>query len=132
MRSRPRVVDARPSSVVAWTAGETLAGDEIVLPAAAHVTSRGDVQQRRSHYALVCQRDVPLALGCLGVVDARALVNLLSGNPVGASQVTAVVKHHRGTFGGPEYSISFRATLVEPYFIRLRNPVAPVAFRTAA
>jgi hypothetical protein len=51
-----------------------------------------------------------------------ALRNLLSGNPIGASQVTAVVKRTDGIDDGPAYCVAMRARLIAPYFIRLRDP----------
>jgi len=62
-----------------------------------------------------------------GNVRFADLRNLLSGSALGASQVTAVVENLAGRDGGgTEYAVALRASLVAPYFLRLRDPV-PVA-----
>jgi hypothetical protein len=124
IKSRPRPVDVRPPAVVAWTAGETLSGRRIVLPPTVRVTSRGDSSAQSPHYALVCSSEQPLTVANLGRLEFAALRNLLSGNRVGASQVTAVVRYlDDRAAGGLEYPVALRARLVAPYFIRLRQPV---------
>jgi hypothetical protein len=124
IKSRPRYVDARPSSIVAWTAGETLFGERIVLPPAVRVTSRVDLSVPHPHYALVCASQHPLVLADLGHLTFGALRNLLSGNAVGASQVTAIVRYiDYSAAGGLHYPVALRANLVPPYFLRLHDPV---------
>jgi hypothetical protein len=71
------------------------------------------------HYALVCHRQQPLALEDEGTVDVGSLVNLLSGNRVGASQVTSVVRQVRTAARPLLYPVALRARLVAPYFVRL-------------
>lgn len=121
MRGRPRPADANPEEVVVWRSGTTLSGEEHVLPPTVLVTSRGSLTKLRPHYALVCHRQHPLALSDEGSVEVGRLVNLLSGSAVGASQVTAIVKH-RATPSrrDPVYPVAFRASLVTPYFVRLQ------------
>ena len=46
-----------------------------------------------------------------------------SGNTLGASQVTAVVERAADYNGGRLYVVALRAHLVDPYFIRLTDPV---------
>lgn len=120
---RPREVDTNPKQVVAWTIGETPAGRLVELPGTIRVTSHGG---RRVHYALVCASDEPLALADLGRLQLQSLRNLRSGNPVGASQVTAVVRDI-GREGVGQYLVAMRVWLVPPYFLRLREPVAIAA-----
>jgi hypothetical protein len=118
IQSRPRAVDVRPSSVVVWRAGVTLDGDHISLPSAARVTSR---QSRSPHYALVCRSERPLNPGDHGVIAFGSLRNLQSGNPLGASQVTAVVER-TAVPRGRKYVVALRSTLAPPYFVRLVDP----------
>ena len=117
------MVDVAPSRVVVWTAAETSFGDRFELPPAVRVTSRqGDSE--RPHYALVCASSAPLELAELGLLDFSALRNLLSGNRLGASQVTAVVSRlDPPPVPGVEYPVALRAALVAPYFVRLREPL---------
>lgn len=123
IKGRPRAVDVLPRRVVAWTVGETLSGGHFELPGTIRVMSRGDRTAATAHYALVCRLDEPLTLSDFGRLEFHALRNLLSGNPVGASQVTAVVRHLSKGVGG-DYQVAIRAQLVAPYFVRLREPVA--------
>jgi hypothetical protein len=61
----------------------------------------------------------------LGTLDVGELQNLLSGRPVGASQVTAVVRHAaRGGTRIRAYRAILRASLEPPFFVRLRSPVS--------
>ena len=119
MRSRPRALDVAPDAVVRWRAAETLAGERVELPTAVCVTSRAG---RSAHYALVCASALPLTPNELGRVRFGGLRNLRSGNPLGASQVTAVVKCVDDARGA-EYVVTLRASLAAPYFVRLRDPV---------
>jgi len=126
IRSSPKAIDAAPESVVAWTRGETDDGKIFSLPRFSLVTSRQNLSSpKTTHYALVCFSGTPLTL-CETpyTLEFDALRNFLSGNPVGASQVTAVV--HRDdtvpTQGG-KYRVALRARLIPPFFIRLREPI---------
>jgi hypothetical protein len=122
IKSRPRPQDAAPACIVRWLSAEGLTGELFDLPSETCVTSRWDPGRRGgSHYALACFSDEPLEVGDAGQLRFRALRNLRSGTPLGASQVTAVV--HRDDVGdGTEYTVALRATLVAPYFVRLRHP----------
>jgi hypothetical protein len=53
------------------------------------------------------------------------LRNLVSGHPVGASQVTAVVERVADDLETQNgmYVVRLRARLVEPYFVRLVEPI---------
>ena len=122
IRSAPRKADVAPSKVVMWMAARTMDDDHYDLPAGSLVTSRFS---RRPHYALVCASDGPLEPDFDGErFSFSALRNLLTGKPVGVSQVTAVVRHvgevQRET--GPIYVAALRARLVPPYFVRLVEP----------
>ena len=122
--SPPRHVDVSPGHVVRWWAGEGLFGGSTLLPEHACVTSRWNPQRPdAARYALVCGSDEPLRLEDHGELCFGSLRNICSGAPIGASQVTAVVRrdpvpHDRGR----AYRVALRASLVEPYLLRLSSP----------
>jgi len=96
------------------------------MPEQALVISRYDpAAPRTAHYALVCYSQRPLDSSSTGrQITLGALRNLLTGRPVGTSQVTAVVEYdaereHRP----PVYEVTIEAELVAPYFIRLQDPI---------
>lgn len=120
IKSRPRADDVDPPAVVRWECGVTPTGERMRLPLAARVTSR---QSKGPHYALVCASDDPLCIADLGRLRFGALRNLISGRELGASQVTAVVERLLDSETGREYAVAFRSHLVEPYFVRLVDPV---------
>jgi hypothetical protein len=131
IKSPARNEDAAPASVVAWTTGEGLFGELFQLPARSLVTSRHDLSRpRNSHYALVCFSKEPLRLSNdHGSINVHSLRNLLTGRPVGASQVTAVVERETCTVApNASYAVSIRAQLVYPFLIRLQDPI-PVSAR---
>ncbi len=122
--SKPREGDVAPSSIVAWSSGETSDGFRFALPRGVRVTSRADRASTSPRYALVCASAESLEMSDFGSLRFRTLRNLRSGNPLGASQVTAVVERGGDTpVGGPEYTVTLRAALVPPYAVRLRDPV---------
>lgn len=127
IKSAPRPADSAPQSVAAWRSAETLEGEPFQLPAFSLVTSRydPDASGRESRYALVCSSATPLQEPqCDEEIVLSSLRNLVSGRPVGSSQVTAVVyKLDEQTVGLTKYRIHIRAMLTYPYFIRLRDPL---------
>jgi hypothetical protein len=127
IRTAPRPQDASPSSVVAWTAAETLSGDRYQLPRQCLITSRFDPENPRSrHYALVCRRTSSVKQESERErIEFSQLKNLLTGRAVGASQVTAVVRvdTNARTATVNSYEVAFRAELAAPYFIVLQAPV---------
>ena len=126
IKTRPRVVDTAPSHVARWGGGRGLSGEWVDLPDAACVTSRWDpLRPGAARYALVCQSDRPLELGFHGELRFDQLCNLRSGAPVGASQVTAVVRHTKRRMAmarGRSYPVALRARIVWPYLIKLASP----------
>lgn len=127
MISSAKVADVNPSRVVRWTRARDMNGDWWPMPLASRVTSRGSTGHRdkTTHYALVCKSDQPLTSA-----DARpsalafdALSNLESGNRLGFSQVTSVVKMNGNCRNGRHYDIGFVAELAFPYFVELHSPV---------
>lgn len=126
MKGTPKSIDVKPEAVVAWTSGETLYGDFFTLPSCSLVTSRSNpATPKHSHYALVCHSDNPLSpSGLAGQVSISQIRNILTGRPVGASQVTAVVQQaSSGAEDSSAYPVTVRAKLVAPYFVRLREHV---------
>jgi hypothetical protein len=121
IRSQPRTVDVHPPALTRWHGAITVAGDRIMLPSAVRILSSRSHTQR---YALVCASEHPLRPADCGRLDFGALRNLVSGNRVGASQVTAVVERLPNRTEGPEYAVALRAQLVPPYFVRLTHPEA--------
>jgi hypothetical protein len=126
IKGPPRPEDVRPASVVAWTRAQALDGTVFPVPPRCLVLSRGDTAlPKRVHYALVCYSPTSLLeRPSDGRLYFEALRNLLTGSPVGASQVTAVVKMERSVSEqGRAYDIALSAQLVPPYFVRLLEPV---------
>jgi len=127
IRSAPRKQDVAPASVVIWTAGRTQAGDWYDLPTGSVVTSGMSNGSRASRrYALVCESSGPLRVE---VGDQRLsfshVRNLLTDRPLGASQVTAVVRLREGgkASGSGGYPVAMRANLVYPYVVELVDPL---------
>jgi hypothetical protein len=124
IRSPPREVDVNPSAVIAWRTGRDLEGSPCRLPDWSTVTSRSCPQGRR-RYALVCYSAGQLELRSSPPLIALGhLENLLTGKPVGASQVTAVVRRHRReSVETPKYAVAIRTRLVHPFLIELHDPI---------
>jgi hypothetical protein len=126
IRSKPRLEDVTPASTVVWTVGRDLSGVPCPLPSASVVTSRYSSTGTRAqrHYALVCHSENPLAIAMSApVINFGLLRNLLSNNVVGASQVTAVVRHEEhATPSRLSYLVAMRFRLVAPYLIELFEP----------
>jgi hypothetical protein len=127
IKSRPRMQDVEPPLVVAWTTAIALDGSPYQMPDQALVVSRYDpLAPRTAHYALACHSlsplDSPLSAKPIAL---DALRNLLTGRPVGTSQVTAVVERVAHTaLDSLTYQVAMEAELVPPYFVELRNPIA--------
>lgn len=126
IKSAAREEDRAPASIAAWTSARDLSGGPFALPATSLVTSRFDpAGTRTTHYALVCFSDESLTPSSSGERIAFSGVrNLLTGRPVGASQVTAVVTcKSDATVGKTAYEVLLRVRLVYPYLLELRQPM---------
>jgi len=129
MRAKAKAIDFAPARVAVWRRARGIDGREWDMPRGSTVTSRGDNSggiAKRSHYALVCRSDTPLTDSPATDVQLRfgSICNLLSGSPLGYSQVTSVVGYREcHGDGGPLYAIGFRAQLVYPYLVELFDPV---------
>lgn len=125
IRSSPKPADVFPTAVHVWTAGLDLDGRPWRLPEWSVVTSRAsDGPRQRHHYALVCFSDAPLTISSAPIMFPMAsLENLVTTNKIGASQVTAIVRHRPAlNAAGPHYPASLRTRLVAPYLVQLCDP----------
>jgi len=126
MLSPPKKRDTAPDVVWLWDSWETK-NDRGRIPLNVLVT--GGSGPVRSHYALVCRSDVPLRLQDHGVFDPKQCWTYKSRNNKGnekvpgPSQVTSLLwdrqplRHKAG-----EYRAGFRATLIQPWAVKLTNP----------
>lgn len=135
MRTKPKAIDSAPSIVVAWRNARTLNGINWTIPRGSTVFSRGGTaigSTKRTHYALVCHSDGPISAAHLpDQIRFGELVNLVSGSPLGFSQVTSVVqREHNDSNDGPAYPIGFYASLIYPYFVELSYPAIVSGERT--
>lgn len=131
MLAAPRAADVSPAEIVAWQSARGLDEQEWEMPAGTLVTSRGGPAGigKSRHYALVCKRNEALRANDSGDRFAIAdLANFATGNPVGHSQVTAVV-HRTGRSADGPYIAAVTATLAFPYVVELSDPVALDAAR---
>ena len=120
IKSKPKLADVKPAIKVLWKSGITIDGERFVVPRYSMVTSR--LNNRGFHYALVCYAENRLEItNANGRIYSENLKNILTGNKVGASQVTAIVKNDKfeDLKTGNIYNIAFKAKLVYPYFIKL-------------
>jgi hypothetical protein len=123
MKTRPRRADMSPTGVVVWRSYIDHWGDEHSLPPGTLVTSKGGKEKAR-HYALVCQSSVPLSLDDLGLFDPSAYRNISEAKrPIGASQVTALVKRVSGERTDTPYRINLRAKLALSFWVKLSQPL---------
>jgi hypothetical protein len=136
IKSAPRRGDVAPESVVAWTAAAGLNGEPYRLPIWSLITSRFNIGRPR-HYALVCRSDSSLldefdtVAPNIEKIAIGQLTNIVTGRPLGSSQVTAVVMRHvQPVSSSAEYSVKFRAKLIPPYFIQLSAP-RPITAKVA-
>lgn len=130
MKSSPKAIDVRPSQLIMWLSYHSREAGLVDLPAHMLITSRGGTassSEKRSHYALICMRQDEISADHdLGTIDAKRARNLVSLNPLGASQVTAMVKYDRTNTATPEkpYPVAFRARMHSEGFVRLGTPIA--------
>lgn len=127
MKSKPKQIDAEAKDLLLWRAYYDAAGTPRRLPSASVVTSRAGTSagQKRAHYALMCRSDDPLRIDRGGArFDPLAFRNVGErGGPVGASQVTALLRQVASQRDDASYEVSMTADLVEGYWVRLCDPV---------
>lgn len=125
MKSRPKLVDVKPSRVVAWRKFFDQEGILRSLPRHVLVTSRADSAKgpKTRHFALMCYSDRALDLqnGC--AFDPLAFRNAGgAGAPVGASQVTALLRRVSKSREETDYEVNLAAWLTAGYWVRLADP----------
>jgi hypothetical protein len=129
MKSTPKAIDVKPAQLVLWLAYHAPEAGLESLPAHMLITSRGSGAsgtEKRSHYALLCERHEEInTKSDPGMIDAKYAKNLVSLNPLGASQVTAMVRYEPAENSSLEkpYPVSFRARMHREGFVRLGMPV---------
>jgi hypothetical protein len=125
MRSPAHSRDSNPEGVLLWEVYRSANGEE-PLPRHVIVTSRAvrddDGNLKRHHYALVCASSTVLGLTGGGTLNTGALQNTGTRNPIGDSQITSVVEQRNVTSEGKVYEIKMRATLADPYCVKLITP----------
>lgn len=128
MKSKPKAIDVAPTQLVLWLSYRLPDGRLADLPEHMLITSRGGASgsEKRTHYALFCERCEAIdSSENSGVVDAARAKNLVSSNPLGASQVTAMVRYGAQESPHPRkpYPVLFRARMYQEGFVRLATPV---------
>ena len=130
MSSKPKAIDVAPASVVLWNAWVDTQGQIRHLPTHCFVTSRASLpsgRKKESHYALVCFSDRELISQQEVIcVSPDHLRNLTTNKPLGASQVTSIVRvlsRTDETCAAKSYSVSFTAELRSPYCVQLAQPL---------
>lgn len=125
MKSKPKPVDVSPGRTVVWRQYFDEQGIERDLPSSAIVTSRGDsaTGAKTRHYALMCRSDLPLTLKEGAPFDPVAFRNVGKvGGPVGASQVTALLRQVDDPRPDADYRVNLEAWLTGGYWVRLSDP----------
>lgn len=130
MTSKPKTIDTTPNEVVLWNAWIDTQGRVRQLPIHCLVTSRASLpsgRKKENHYALVCFSDEKLneQKGDMCIFPS-CLRNMNTNKPLGASQVTAVVRveeRYEKICNNKSYSISFTTELKPPYCIQLAQPM---------
>lgn len=129
MKSAAATHDVRPSELAVWCGAVCPDGRPFRMPDYSLVTSRRDRNSRRhTHFALVCRREIPILdppaeYPTFSITEVR---NLRTGSPLGASQVTSVVRRVReggSTARDTRYRVVTWARLVPPYLVRLTHCV---------
>lgn len=131
MKSAPKSTDENPSNLLLWLAYLQRDGRVVDLPGHVLVTSRGG-SGKRVHYALLCRSDAAIIDQVDGsTFDAVYATNLASSNPIGASQVTSIVRYDQQNGGWTKnqsplkkpYRVAFRAKFSGEGFVRLTHPI---------
>jgi hypothetical protein len=127
MKSKPKAADAQAEHLLVWRAYIDAEGVERALPSGSIVTSRAGTatKLKRAHYALVCRSERGLDLDKNGVrFDPEAFRNAgEQGRPVGASQVTALLRQVAGQRSNGPYAVNMEAELTGGYWVRLTSPM---------
>jgi hypothetical protein len=126
MKSRPKAIDILPARIFAWRRYVDANGVVRPLPRHVLVTSRADSAcgPKNRHFALMCWSDSPLSIQRGVPFDPSAYRNAGgNGAPVGASQVTALLKRTSTGGGKTAYEANIRVRLADSYWVKLTDPV---------
>jgi len=125
MKSRPKLADAQPARVVVWRKFFDQEGILRSLPRHVLITSRADSAKgpKTRHFALMCYSDRGLGLQNGRAFDPSAFRNAGgAGAPVGASQVTALLRRVSKSNEVADYEVNLSAWLTAGYWVRLADP----------
>lgn len=123
MKSRPRTIDTAPDRIAVWRAYYDVAGNERRLPPGSLVTSRMSASGR-AHYALICRSEKKLEITDAGAFDPTAYRNVsIAGRPVGASQVTALLRRVAMEGADAGYRVNLCASLTNSLWVKLADPL---------
>jgi hypothetical protein len=127
MKSKPKPIDENASDLLLWRAYVDAEGVERALPPSSIVTSRAisGTRPKLVHYALMCRSTTRLSIERGGPrFDPAAFRNAGDrGGPVGASQVTALLRQISGQRQEADYEVNMAADLFGSYWVRLCDPV---------
>lgn len=128
IKSQPKSADVEPEAVAVWARAVAPNGETYKLPLHSVVTSRFHPRKRK-HFALVCGSNTPLALDQEGpVLSKGGLVNAKSGNQLGSSQVTAIVRPVDQAYKkGDGYPVTLSCDLLYPFVVTLEEPIVALA-----
>lgn len=126
MLSSPRRRDAAPDVVWLWDEWQTKDGRNRIP---SNVLVTGGSGPPRSHYALVCRSHAPLRLRDHGAFDPNQCWTYKSRNNKGServpgsSQVVSLLWDRRPSeHKSGDYRTGFRATLTQPWTVKLARP----------
>ena len=125
MPSKAKDIDVTPDEILLWNSWIDSHGNAQPLPDHVLITSRATLpsgRRKSSHYALICKSSGALSVDSGLKITAKHLRNFSSDKPLGASQVTAVVKNAKEATDGHStkpYAVSFIADMEAPYFVQL-------------
>ncbi len=123
MKSRPKITDVAPKGLMIWRRYVDFGGAEQALPPNTLITSSLK-NGNRAHYALMCCSEDKLELRKNRPFDPSAYVNVSeAARPVGASQVTALVRRVRPEKSVADYHVNLKAILARSYWVKLTDPV---------
>jgi hypothetical protein len=125
MKGKPKAADERPDAVVAWNAYVDALGHVQQVPPHVLVTSRRDTAKgpKTAHYALICRSHRQLELRRGDPFNHHEYRNAgVTGGPIGASQVTALVRPAGPCSLPATYEANMRARLVDGYWVKLLMP----------
>lgn len=123
-------LDSDTKSVCLWQSIDQKRSPGFSMPIGAQVVStaendQGGKQNKKSHYALVCQSQKPLTpnMDSTRTLETDFLETHPRGNdPVNSSSVKVVHKLLNPKFSKREYPIILTVPLVPPYIVKLTNP----------